>query len=223
MTWTSHVILLYFTSITAPARWFEISHVFHCVITELLICIYLYLILASLLNYIVWQMSLVPLMFRDWWDDFDRPSRLLDQHFGLGLRHHDLLHPGSLLRTGYIRPWRNITRQDSGSSSITADKDKFQVNGHWYWGPGIVQCGWLTEWTVVLRARHSAVWVTDWMGSGTEGQAKCNMGDWLNGQWYWGPGIVQYGWLTEWAVVLRARHSAIWVTDWMGSGTEGQA
>jgi hypothetical protein len=77
----------------------------------------------------VWQMSLVPLMFRDWWDEFDRPSRLLDQHFGLGLRHHDLLHPGSLLRTGYIRPWRNITRQDSGSSSITADKDKFQVNG----------------------------------------------------------------------------------------------
>lgn len=72
-------------------------------------------------------MSLVPLLFRDWWDDFDRPSRLLDQNFGLGLRHHDLLHPGSLLRTGYIRPWRNITRQDSGSSNITADKDKFQV------------------------------------------------------------------------------------------------
>ncbi|XP_033607000.1 protein lethal(2)essential for life isoform X1 [Cryptotermes secundus] len=71
-------------------------------------------------------MSLVPLLFRDWWDDLDRPSRLIDQHFGLGLRHHDLLHPGSLLRTGYIRPWRNITRQDSGSSSITGDKDKFQ-------------------------------------------------------------------------------------------------
>ena len=77
-------------------------------------------------------MSLVPLLFRDWWDDFERPSRLLDQHFGLGLRHNDLLHPGSLLRTGYIRPWRNITRQESGSSSITADKDKFQVNGQWY-------------------------------------------------------------------------------------------
>lgn len=72
-------------------------------------------------------MSLVPLLFRDWWDDFDRPSRLIDQHFGLGLRHHDLLHPGSLLRTGYIRPWRNLTRQESGTSSITADKEKFQV------------------------------------------------------------------------------------------------
>jgi hypothetical protein len=75
---------------------------------------------------------------------------LLDQHFGLGLRHHDLLHPGSLLRTGYIRPWRNITRQESGSSSITADKDNFQVNMQWYWGPGIVQCGWVTEWTEMV-------------------------------------------------------------------------
>lgn len=74
------------------------------------------------------QMSLVPLLFHDWWDDLDRPSRLLDQHFGLGLRHHELLHPRSLLRTGYIRPWRNITRQDSGSSNITADKEKFQVS-----------------------------------------------------------------------------------------------
>jgi crystallin alpha B len=74
-------------------------------------------------------MSLVPLLFRDWWDDLERPSRLLDQHFGLGLRHHELMHPGSLLRTGYIRPWRNITRQDSGSSNIAADKDKFQVSG----------------------------------------------------------------------------------------------
>ena len=71
-------------------------------------------------------MSLVPLLFRDWWDDFewDRParSRLLDQHFGLGL------HPGSLLRTGYVRPWRNLARQDSGSSSLKTDKDKFEVN-----------------------------------------------------------------------------------------------
>jgi Alpha crystallin A chain, N terminal. len=97
--------------------------------SELLNGLYISLTHPSLLNYHVWQMSLVPLLFRDWWDDLDRPSRLLDQHFGLGLRHNDLLHPGSLLRTGYIRPWRNITRQDSGSSSITADKDKFQVNG----------------------------------------------------------------------------------------------
>ena len=144
MTCTPHLIL-YFTIITAPATWCAISQVFQCVISELLIGLYLCLTPPYLLNYHVWQMSLVPLLFRDWWDDFERPSRLLDQHFGLGLRHNDLLHPGSLLRTGYVRPWRNITRQESGSSSITADKEKFQVNGEWYWGPGVVQCGWPNE------------------------------------------------------------------------------
>lgn len=78
---------------------------------------------------------MVPMMFRDWWEDMDmgRPSRLLDQHFGLGLRRDDLLNSlslptSSLLRgSGYYRPWRqNLTRQDSGST-ISNDKDKFQV------------------------------------------------------------------------------------------------
>lgn len=40
-------------------------------------------------------MSRVPLRFRDWWDDYDsffnepslRTSRILDQHFGTGLRY----------------------------------------------------------------------------------------------------------------------------------------
>lgn len=78
---------------------------------------------------------MVPLLFRDWWDeeDFHRPSRLLDQHFGIGLRRDDLLNslgafPRSSLRN-YIRPWRTssaLTRQDSGST-IQSDKDKFQV------------------------------------------------------------------------------------------------
>lgn len=82
-------------------------------------------------------MSIVPLMFRDWWDDFgiDHPSsRLLDQHFGMGLNRNDLLssfrNSPSLFRGGYFRPWRSeLLRQDSGST-VTADKDKFQVN--WY-------------------------------------------------------------------------------------------
>lgn len=75
-------------------------------------------------------MSVVPLMWRDWWDDFEpRPSRLLDQHFGLGLNRDDLL---SGIRSpfrpaGYVRPWRTLGRQDSGLSAVTADKDKFQV------------------------------------------------------------------------------------------------
>lgn len=80
-------------------------------------------------------MSMVPMLFRDWWDDLDmaRPSRLLDQHFGLGLRRDDLLNSlsmpsSSIIRSpGYFRPWRGgLQRQDSGST-INADKDKFQV------------------------------------------------------------------------------------------------
>nr|CAH7753784.1 unnamed protein product [Callosobruchus chinensis] len=79
-------------------------------------------------------MSMVPLMFRDWWDDEDfawhRPSRLLDQHFGVGLRRDDLFNNLSTIprRSRYVRPWTStdIQRQDSGST-IQQDKDKFQV------------------------------------------------------------------------------------------------
>lgn len=82
-------------------------------------------------------MSVVPLLFRDWWDDedfhFSRPSRLMDQQFGLGLRRDDLLSTfGSLPRRSlfrnYVRPWHStaLQRQDSGST-IQQDKDKFQV------------------------------------------------------------------------------------------------
>ncbi|XP_050514180.1 protein lethal(2)essential for life-like isoform X2 [Diabrotica virgifera virgifera] len=82
-------------------------------------------------------MSMVPLLFRDWWDEEDlmRPSRLLDQQFGLGLRRDDLLNSirdiprRSALSSRYIRPWATSTalqRQDSGST-ITQDQNKFQV------------------------------------------------------------------------------------------------
>ncbi|XP_059060859.1 protein lethal(2)essential for life [Achroia grisella] len=77
-------------------------------------------------------MSIVPMMFRDWWDDWDRPSRLLDQHFGMGLRRDDLMSylsnfPSTSLRNSYFRPWRtNLTRQES-ASTINFTKDKFEV------------------------------------------------------------------------------------------------
>lgn len=89
-------------------------------------------------------MSMVPLMFRDWWDDWDspssqrhissfRPSRLCDQNFGLGLHKDDLLSsfwqtPASVLRSGYVRPWanNNLLRQQS-KSTMNLDKEKFQV------------------------------------------------------------------------------------------------
>lgn len=86
-------------------------------------------------------MSVVPLMFRDWWDDLDRPaSRLIDQHFGSGLDREDLLTGLSSLslarprsafisNPGYYRPWRNVVRQNSGgASTVQADKDKFQAS-----------------------------------------------------------------------------------------------
>lgn len=86
-------------------------------------------------------MSIVPLVFRDWWEDFDRPvSRLMDQHFGTGLHRDDLISGftglglnrppiRSIFGNTYYRPWRNVTRQDSsGSSTIQLDKDNFQVS-----------------------------------------------------------------------------------------------
>lgn len=80
------------------------------------------------------QMSIVPMMFRDWWDEWDRPSRLLDQHFGVGLRRDDLLSSfpnSSLLRNTYYRPWRtNLGRQES-SSTVNLTKDKFEVGNFW--------------------------------------------------------------------------------------------
>ena len=30
-------------------------------------------------------MSLIPMMFSDWWEDLDRPHRLWDQHFGTAI------------------------------------------------------------------------------------------------------------------------------------------
>lgn len=89
-------------------------------------------------------MSVVPLIFRDWWDDLDRPvSRLMDQHFGRGLNRDDLISRfselsnldrplRSIFRDRYYRPWRNVVRQQSGgASTIQIDgKDNFQVSGH---------------------------------------------------------------------------------------------
>lgn len=77
-------------------------------------------------------MSMVPMLFRDWWNDFDTPraSRLLDQHFGLSLNRDDLLNSLSISRPSlrtYVRPWQNtLARQDSGST-INTDQNKFQV------------------------------------------------------------------------------------------------
>lgn len=81
-------------------------------------------------------MSLLPYLLDPLYD-IARPSRILDQHFGLGLDPEDLLAPltipreaRALLRTpsGYYRPWRSQAAQQDTGSTVTLDKDKFQVN-----------------------------------------------------------------------------------------------
>uniref|UniRef100_A0A1A9YUI8 SHSP domain-containing protein n=1 Tax=Glossina morsitans morsitans TaxID=37546 RepID=A0A1A9YUI8_GLOMM len=85
------------------------------------------------------KMSVVPLMFRDWWDELDFPmgtSRLLDQHFDTGLMRDDLMSSiwssrPTLLRSGYLRPWQRtgtgLQKLDSGST-LNVNDEKFEVN-----------------------------------------------------------------------------------------------
>lgn len=68
----------------------------------------------------------------------ERPHRLLDQNFGLALSPEQLFQMPSRLQLymkprervpmNYYRPWAELFRQsNSGSSTVEADKDKFQV------------------------------------------------------------------------------------------------
>lgn len=83
--------------------------------------------------------SIVPIRFRDWWNDWDlvaspfSRSHLWDQHFGIGLHRDDLLssffkRSPFLSDNGYMRPWINqeLQRMDAGST-VNMDKQKFEV------------------------------------------------------------------------------------------------
>lgn len=90
-------------------------------------------------------MSLVPLLFSDWWEDLEFPHRIFDQNFGLGIHSDQLMHPNMLERFAlqpnrdrrglrpspltYYRPWGELlrSREEGGTSTVKADKDKFQV------------------------------------------------------------------------------------------------
>lgn len=82
-------------------------------------------------------MSLVPLLFSDWWEDLEKPHHVLDQDFGLGLHPEQLVSPRRLelyIRPqqrcpvpNYIRPWEELLASNRGSSTVQADKDNFQV------------------------------------------------------------------------------------------------
>lgn len=63
-----------------------------------------------------------------------RPSRLLDQHFGLVLDPDDFFEPLVLPRwlsrsaAGYLRPWRSEDSRGDAGSTVSFHKDKFQAN-----------------------------------------------------------------------------------------------
>lgn len=107
------------------------------------------------------RMSLVPLLFRDWWDDFDRPSRILDQHFGLGLRRDELLSNLSSLAqstrpigAGYLRPWRSLARSNSGVSNITNEDKQVQVIlDVQQFGPGEISVK-TVDGAVIVEGKH---------------------------------------------------------------------
>lgn len=66
------------------------------------------------------------------WDDsyLLRPSRILDQHFGLALDPDDLLQPFTgLMRcpAGYLRDWRSLASERDIGSTVAFDKDKFEA------------------------------------------------------------------------------------------------
>lgn len=79
-------------------------------------------------------MSLLPLILSDRWD-LTRPSRIFNQRFGLDLDAEDLLAPITqdirslrLSPAGYYRPWLSTAAQQDAGSTVSVDKDKFQIN-----------------------------------------------------------------------------------------------
>ncbi|XP_053688954.1 protein lethal(2)essential for life-like [Sabethes cyaneus] len=90
-------------------------------------------------------MSLIPILFRDWWDDWDTPhptSRLIGRNPASGVTADDLLTALNSAaavcsalqqtrpRAGHNCPWRNTSlasRQNSGST-VNVGRDKFQIN-----------------------------------------------------------------------------------------------
>ncbi|GFT77684.1 protein lethal(2)essential for life [Trichonephila clavipes] len=70
--------------------------------------------------------GLLPLMTRGWWDSWDYPSRIHDQHFGSGLLDNDLL-PPSIYHGFLLRPRTQGNIDSSGQSEVKNESDKFKV------------------------------------------------------------------------------------------------
>lgn len=89
-------------------------------------------------------MTLVPMMFSNWWEDLDHPHHLYDQHFGMSVSSEDLMtmdprmdrswtwmqrHPRRYWQR--MNPYEKFSRPSQhgmGYSTIFPKKDKFQVN-----------------------------------------------------------------------------------------------
>lgn len=77
-------------------------------------------------------MSILPFLFEDSLNL--RPSRLLDQQFGLVLEPEDLFQPMTVPRflfrspSGYVRGWKSAASEQDSGSTVNIDKDKFQAN-----------------------------------------------------------------------------------------------
>ena len=88
-------------------------------------------------------MSLLPLLYSDWWEDLDHPHSVFDQHFGLSLNPEDIIDritpstselllykPSRLHRaSSRFHPFLHslMKRSGRGASTVSADKDKFKV------------------------------------------------------------------------------------------------
>ncbi|XP_046833801.1 protein lethal(2)essential for life-like [Vespa crabro] len=81
---------------------------------------------------------LLPLIFSAWWTDLDRPYKLMDQNFGLGLypeelrimdRFYPFPLPDRAISDLYYRPWANLFKLNDhgGISTINMDKHTFKV------------------------------------------------------------------------------------------------
>lgn len=77
-------------------------------------------------------MSLLPFLFDE--PSFHRPSRIMDQHFGMVLHPEDLLQPMTVPRVmlrcpaGYIRNWKSAASECDSGSTVKYDSEKFQAN-----------------------------------------------------------------------------------------------
>jgi crystallin alpha B len=86
--------------------------------------------IPKVIDLLLFQMSVVPLVFGDLFDELRRPVSLFDQNFGMGMLADDLLDPSIVTphRVGYYRPWRSHAARHSGVSHIQNDKDGFRVS-----------------------------------------------------------------------------------------------